>query len=49
MLVFGRQNRIEFVRLPDGKVVLESEIHGEIKNEYLLLDRRLHFFSDKIR
>lgn len=84
-LVICRQNRIDFVRLPDGKVVLESEIHGEIKDmkiyddekivelsikshsgydyketyyianlidkeyEKLLLDRRLHFFSDKIR
>ena len=74
-----------FVRLPDGKVVLESEIHGEIRDmkihddekmvelsisthggydykktynianlndkehETLLLDRRLHFFSDRIR
>ncbi len=81
-LVVCRQNQIDFVRLPDGKVVLESEIHGEIKDlriyddekilelsikahsgydyketycianltdkEYdkLLLDRRLHFFSD---
>lgn len=84
-LVVCRQNRIDFVRLPDGKVVLESEIHGEIKDmkiydnekmfelsikahsgydyketyyianltdkeyEKLLLDRRLHFFSGKIR
>ena len=84
-LVFCRKNQIDFVRLPDGKLVLESEIHGEIKNlkiyddekmvelsikdhsgydyketyyianltdkEYdkLLLDRRLHFFSNKYR
>lgn len=84
-LVACRQNQIDFVRLPDGKVVLESEIHGEIRDmkihddekrvelsirthggydyketyyianmtdkehETLLLDRRLHFFSDRIR
>lgn len=84
-LVVCRQNRIDFVRLSDGKVVLETEIHGEIKDmkiyddekmvelsikshsgydykeiyyianltdkeyEKLLLGRRMHFFSDKIR
>ncbi|MBO5144990.1 MAG: WD40 repeat domain-containing protein [Lachnospiraceae bacterium] len=30
-LIICRQNRIDFIQIPDGRVVLESEMHGELK------------------
>lgn len=40
-LVVCRQNRIDFVRIPDGKIVLQSEIHGEITNMKISADEKV--------
>lgn len=46
-LVVCRPNRIDFVRLPDGKVVLASEIHGEIKDMKIYNDEKMVELSIK--
>lgn len=46
-LVVCRQNQIDFVRLPDGKVILESEIHGEIKDMKIHDDEKIVELSVK--
>lgn len=46
-LVVCRPNQIIFVRLPDGKVVLESEIHGEIKDMKIYEDEKVIELSIK--
>lgn len=46
-LVVCRPNRIDFVRLPDGKVVLASEIHGEIKDMKIYDDEKMVALSMK--
>jgi hypothetical protein len=42
-----RENRIDFVRLSDGKVVLESEIHGEVKDVKIRDDEKVVELSVK--
>lgn len=46
-LVVCRPNRIDFVRLPDGKVVLASEIHDEIKDMKIYNDEKMVELSIK--
>lgn len=46
-LVVCRQDRIVFVRLPDGKVVLESVLHDEIKNMDIYDDEKMLELSIK--
>lgn len=46
-LVVCRHNRIDFIRLPDGKAVLESEIYGEIKNMTVYDDEKTMELSIK--
>lgn len=46
-LVVCRKNRIDFVRLPDGKIVLESEIHGEVKDMKIRDDEKVVELSVK--
>lgn len=46
-LMVCRQNQIDFIRLPDGKAVLEAKIHGEIKDMKIYDDEKMIELSIK--